>query len=282
MIPPRNPAVFGLKVRIRQLPGPVVDAIRRLLDRLLGFTAFNAIYARLPPSDTDNFAATLLAGMDVRVEWDGAPKETVPLTGPLVVVANHPFGMVEGMALGAFFSALRSDVSVMVLHLLSAIPEYRERLIFVEPRPSPKRRMQNAAGWMKALRWLGDGGVVAVFPAGLVARYDWRRRKLVDRPWSPRVAGLIRRSGATVIPVWFHGGNGWLFQVLGTVAPGLQDALLMRQMVNKRGATLRAALGTPIAPERLAAFPDDAAAIAFLRAETEKLGPDGATRPSFR
>ncbi len=269
--PPRNPQVFSLKLRIRQLPRPLVEALARFLDRVLGFRRFNAIYARLPPCDTDDFARTLLAAMDVRVELSGAPRETIPLTGPLMVIANHPFGMIEGMALGALLSSLRRDVTVMVLHLLAAIPEYRDRLIFVDPRLSRKKRLQGARGWLQSRQWLADGGALAVFPAGRVARFDWRRLAVVDRPWSPHVAALARRSRVPVLPVYFRGHNGWLFQFAGMMSPLLQEAFLMRQLTNKRGTTLRAVIGRLIPPEELAAFSGDAEAIAFLRRETENL-----------
>ena len=269
--PPRNPQVFSLKLRIRQLPRPLVEALGRFLDRVLGFRRFNQIYARLPPCDTDDFARTLLEAMDVRVELAGAPRETIPLTGPLMVIANHPFGMIEGMALGALLSSLRRDVTVMVLHLLAAIPEYRDRLIFVDPRLSRKKRLQGARGWLQSRQWLADGGALAVFPAGRVARFEWRRLAVVDRPWSPHVAALARRSRVPVLPVYFHGQNGWLFQFAGMISPSLQEAFLMRQLTNKRGTTLRAVIGRVIPHEELAALPGDAEAIAFLRRETENL-----------
>jgi putative hemolysin len=268
---PRNPEVFRLKLRIRQLPDPLVERIGRFLERLLGFARFNAIYRDLPPCETDDFARTLLAAMDVKVELSGEPRETIPLSGPLIVIANHPYGMVEGMALGALLSGLRRDVTVMVLHLLAAIPEYKERLIFVDPRQSRKQRMQGARGWLQSLQWLADGGVLAVFPAGRVARFDWRRMAVVDRPWSPHIASLARRTKTPVLPVYFRGRNGWLFQLAGMISPSLQEAFLMRELTNKRGHTLKAVLGRVIPATELAAFSSDAEAVAFLRAETEAL-----------
>jgi putative hemolysin len=271
MDPPRNAQIFSLKVKIKHLPRPLVGAIGRFLDRLLGFRQFNAIYAGLPPCDTDDFARTLLEAMDVHVELTGAARETIPLSGPLMVIANHPFGMIEGMALGALLSSLRRDVTVMVLHLLAAIPEYRDRLIFVDPRRSRKKRLQGARGWLQSRQWLADGGVLAVFPAGRVAHFDWRRLAVVDRPWSPHVAALARRSGVPVLPVYFHGHNGWLFQLAGMFSPALHEAFLMRQLTNKRGRTLKAVLGRVIPASELAAFAGDQEAIAFLRRETEML-----------
>ena len=126
-------------------------------------------------------------------------------------------------------------------------------------------------GWRKTLRWLLDGGAIAIFPAGNVARFDWRRRAVADLPWTTHVAAVARRTGAGVLPVYFHGHNSWAAQVAGVLCPPLYDLLRLAETNNKLRRTVRATVGQVIQPEVLSGFASDEEATAFLRTQTEKL-----------
>jgi putative hemolysin len=268
----RPSEVLSIKASSKRLPRPLLEAARRCFNLLLGFDKFNAVYARLPSCEAADLSRIFLDAMKVRVELDGEPREAIPPVGPLVVIANHPFGLIEGMVVDALLLSVRPDVTVMAVHLLAAIPEWHDRLIFVDPLRSKRKRKLNARGWRQAFRWLGRGGAMGVFPAGRVARFQWRRRAVADPPWSPHIAALARRTGALVLPVHFHGRNGWPFQLAAILCPPLKNLSLVREITNKRGWTLRATLGRLIQPSELAGLATDDEAIAFLRQETEKLG----------
>lgn len=255
----------------RRLPPALVAAARRAVHRLMGFDRFNAVYAGLPPCRRDAFSRVLLEGLGVRTEWSGLAAESIPATGRLIVVANHPFGLIEGIALDALMKSRRADVTTMAIHLLSAIPEYRD-LIFVDPERGARRRKLNVQGLRQSQRWLEADGALAVFPAGQVARLRWSHLAVADGPWSPHVAALARRTHAPVLPVRFHGRNGFAFQLAGLVSPPIHELLHVRQIVNKAGHTLRGTIGRLIAPDELSAMPSDEAATAFLRRQTEALG----------
>ena len=272
MVTSRATKVLSIKASSKRLPRPLSEAARRCFNLLLGFEAFNAIYSRLPPCEAIDLSRNFLDAMKVRVELDGEPRDIIPATGPLVVIANHPFGLIEGMVLDALLLSVRPDVTGMAVHLLAAIPEWRDRWIFVDPLRSKRKRKLNARGWRLAFQWVGRGGAMGVFPAGRVARFQWRRWAVADQPWSPHIAALARRTGAPVLPLYFHGRNSWAFQLAGILCPPLQNLCLVREITNKRGWTLRATLGRLIQPRELARFSTDGEAIAFLRHETEKLG----------
>jgi len=157
----------------------------------------------------------------------------------------------------------------MTLYWLDALPDYRGRLILVGQRN--KRRKLSVRGWREALDYLRHGRCVAVFPAGRVAVFKWSRMAIADQPWSPHVASLARRTGASVLPLYFHGRNDWPFQLVGMLYPPLQNIWLVREFANKRGRAMRATLGRLIPPEEVTRYATDEEAIAFLRRETEKL-----------
>ena len=266
----RSTQVLSIKMSAKRLPPATIAAVNRAVQGLLGFDRFNEIYSRLPPCEPYDFSRTFLEAMQVRVEWTGQPIETIPTAGPLITIANHPFGLIEGMALGALLGSRRPDVTTMATHLLAGIPEYRD-LILVDPERKGRRRMQNVRGWLRSFEWLAKGGALTLFPAGRVARFQWRRGSIADEPWSAHVAMLARRSQAPVLPVYFHGHNGFAFQLAGMLYPPLQELLLVGEVVNKRGRTLHATIGRLIEPSELSAFATNQKAIDFLRQETERL-----------
>jgi putative hemolysin len=241
-----------------------------LLERLLGLPALNAFYLSLPAAErARDFPAVVLQNLGVRVEVDPADLARIPATGPLLVVANHPFGGLEGVALAWLLRQARPDVKLLANFLLAAIPEMRELIIGVDPFGAAQAR--NSSPLRQALRQLKAGGALAVFPAGEVSSLSLRRRCVSDPEWSPAVVRMARAANAPVLPVYFHGRNRALFQVLGLAHPRLRTALLPRELMNKRGSVLRVAVGEPLDPERLAEAGDDLAAVGRLRVRTYAL-----------
>lgn len=267
----RNRQVFTLRLSAKWAPRPLVEVARWTLDRLMGFPAFNAIYAELPPCGAADFSRTLLEAMQVKVTFAGLNPQAIPATGPLLVVANHSFGFVEGLALDALLVQRRPDVTFMAVYVFSAVPELRERWIFVDPERSRRRRNLNREGLRLSCEWLARGGTLAVFPAGRVARFSWWRMRIAEQPWSSRIAAIARQTQTKVLPVYFHGHNNWFFQLVGILHPRLQHLLFIRELTNKRVRTLRATIGPLVEPTELLRFASDDDAIQFLSQETEKL-----------
>ncbi|MDD3447451.1 MAG: lysophospholipid acyltransferase family protein, partial [Gammaproteobacteria bacterium] len=257
----RTPRPFSLDGLIdRRLPRPLTRLVQPPLERLLALHRLDRWYAEMPASrgDTD-FLARVLERFRVGYRVTGGGLEAIPRTGPLVVVANHPFGGIEGMLMALMLRSVRDDVRIMANGLLRRIPELRELFIGVDPFGGPGARRRNLHPLREGLKTLQAGGCLVIFPAGEVSHVDLRRRVVTDPPWSDHAAKLARRAGAPVLPVYFHGANSWLFQALGLAHPNLRTALLPRELVNKCRKTLTVSVGRPIEPARLAAFGDDAA-----------------------
>lgn len=267
----RNTQVFALKLSAKQLPRAVVEAARWTLDRLMGFPRFNAIYAELPECQSVDFSRTLLDALQLRVTFDGLDPDAIPSSGRLILVANHSFGFVEGLALEALLLPRRQDVTFLGMYVWAAIPELRDRWIFVDPERSRRKRHLNREGIRRAFDWLARGGLLIVFPAGRVARFSWRRMRVAEQAWSSRVASIARETQTRVLPVYFHGHNGWFFQFVGMLHLRLQHLLFVREITNKRGRHLHATIGPLIEPAELERFASDEDATQFLRQQTEKL-----------
>jgi putative hemolysin len=262
----------------RRLFGPV----GRALDRVLGLDGINAVYnaaAAWPLGRDRSFLEQVIDVLGITTRLEERDVDRIPRTGPLVVVANHCYGGVEGILAGALVQSVRPDTRVMANYMLARMPELREQFIFVDPFGRSGSVGANARAMRESLRWLRGGGCLVVFPSGEVAHYDLRRRSLVEPPWNRTVAGLIRRSDATVLPMFFFGTNSVLFHVLGYVHPRLRTLRLPREVLNKRGRTVAVSIGHPIAQRRLAALDGAAAVMDYLRMRTYHLRNRRARRP---
>jgi putative hemolysin len=267
----RNTQILTVTLASKRLPRPVVDAARRAVHRLVGFEQFNAVYRQLPACPAADFSRTFLEALRVRVELAGQPRDTIPANGPLIVIANHPFGLLDGMVLETLLMSVRPDVTLVVVHLFAAIPECRERCIFVSPRGSPRRRNRSASGLRQVLRGLFGGRALLVFPAARLARFQWRRWEVADQPWSPHVAAIARRTGAPVLPVYLRSRTSRAFQLVGIVWPFLQNLRALGAVSSHRGRTVQVIIGRLIQPGELSGFATDEEATTFLRHQTEQL-----------
>ncbi|MEI6787998.1 MAG: GNAT family N-acyltransferase [bacterium] len=240
------------------------------LDRLSG------MYDDMRSEDASrSFVDRALARLDVSYDINRGSLDAIPREGSLLVVANHPFGGVEGLVLLSLLSAVRPDIKVMANSILSAIPELQKHMILVDPFGGSEAAAKNLAPIRQSLRWLRNGGVLGMFPAGEVAHLDLARRRVCESNWHGTVARLMRHSGAAVLPVFFEGVNGPLFQMAGMIHPRLRTAMLIREMVNKAGRPLKVGIGKVLPYEKLNAITDDAELTQYLKLRVQLLGEGG-------
>ena len=266
--------VFKLNALIQDpLKKKLVGLIGSPIERMLSFHQLNVIYAELmADEDPRDFLTRSLERLNIRYEIAPEDLERLPAEGGAITVANHPFGVVEGMILADVVRRVRPDVKCMANHLLGRVPEAREYLIEVDPFGTKAAKAFNMRPVKQAIQWVQSGGLLGVFPAGEVASLDLRRRLITDPEWSPTVARIVRRTGAPVVPVHFSGANGPLFQLAGLVHRRIRTALLPHELLNKGRQVIRLRVGRAIPNERLREFDSDALLMSYLRQRTYLLG----------
>ncbi len=254
-------------------PQKRVAPLKRLFlgaaERVLAFPEMNRIHAAASslPGHAE-FCEKILEAMNIRSDVSDAELKRIPAAGPLIVVANHPFGGLEGMILAAILRRVRPNTKLLANYLLGHIPELRDLFIFVDPFGGANATTKNTVGMKSALRWLREGGVLGVFPAGEVSHLTWRNRCITDPAWSNTIGRLARQTGAPVLPVFFDGRNSRLFQAAGLIHPRLRTVLLPRELVGRQSTVVRLFIGATISPDRLRRFDNDADATAYLRLRT--------------
>jgi putative hemolysin len=257
---------------------PIWPVIGRLLEHALGLDRLNRDYARFGkrlessgsgPANAFRLALDILG---VTYTVSAADRATISTEGPLVVVANHPFGGLEGLILSDILCGVRPDVKILGNYLLEQVAGINNFIIPVDPFQHRTAIAANRQGLKTALRWLKNGGLLVTFPAGEVSRFDPRRRRVQDPPWSAHIGGIIQRTGASVLPVFFPGQNSLVFQFLGMAHPLLRTIMLPRELLNKTNQTIPVHIGKPITRHQLRRFNSDAERVAYLRAATYFLG----------
>jgi putative hemolysin len=195
------------------------------------------------------FWAKALATMGITLLTPDAQIARIPRDGPLVVVANHPHGLVDGMVLAELIGRVREDYKILTRSLLASVDEVRR---FMIPVPFPHEHdalQQNLEMRRRAMEHLAQGGAIVLFPSGVVASSRSMFGPAVEADWNPFTAKMIQRSRATVLPVFFPGQNSRLYQMANQVSATLRQGLLLHEVVHALNRPQNPVVGAPIRPE---------------------------------
>jgi len=241
-----------------------------LLSRVTSLTALGRAYVQAAAAAGDaSFATRALRALGVTADVDGEAR--IPRSDSLVVVANHPFGALDGLILLDLLCRVRGDTKLLGNRWLASLPGLREHLLTVDVFGGRAARHRNGLVVREALQWLRQGHCVAIFPAGEVAHAVADGGRVVDSPWRPSAAELAAHAGAAVLPVHFAGTNSRLFRAAGCIHPLLRTVLLPRELNAKRGSHVTVRVGTPVTAAELTAAGDVQARITHLRGAVDAL-----------
>jgi putative hemolysin len=220
------------------------------------------------------FAAGLRL-LGIELDINGQALSGVPRKGPLLVVANHPYGVADGLALGDLLTRLRPDTKIMTHSLLCQPPEAARYLLPVDFGGTAAARDRSARTRREAVEWLQAGHCVALFPAGGVAtRQNPLKGPALDLPWHSFAGRLAAVPGAQVLPLYFHGQNSMLFHVASHAYYPARIALMFRETMRRRGKALRVTVGQVLGREDLPVGEGRRAVADHLRKATFALAGD--------
>ena len=265
---------------------PVKRKLIRLVERATGQPYLKRLYLdnQRHPRARESFWQAAVRSLALDVKYSQAALARIPRTGPLVVVANHPYGVLDGLVISWLVEKARSDFVVLTNAVLLRAPEVRDFVLAIDFAGTPEATATNLASRAAARAMLERGGCVVVFPAGGVSTAPDRfgLRPAVDAPWQPFVSQLIQRSRATVVPIWFGGQNSRLFQIASHISQTLRLSLIFHEVRTRIGTSLPVAIGAPISYAEIAHLKDRQAMADALMASTYGLRSDApsAGRPA--
>ena len=211
--------------------------------------------------------------MGIRIDTPADEIARIPATGALVVVANHPHGLVDGMVMAEMVSRVRSDFRILTRSLLTGIPEIEE---FMIPVPFPHEENARALGLeMRNLTMahLERNGVVILFPAGRVACSEGLWGPAVEAEWNVFTHKMIAKSGATILPIHFTGQNSRAYQIANHLSATLRQGLLLYEIKRALFKPQRPFVGEPISARELDKwYGNPRGFLAWLREHTLAIG----------
>jgi putative hemolysin len=266
----RTPAgPFRLDNPFHGLRRTMMGLLTPAIEKALAFDELNAIYRRVQQrQDTGDFCHQVLEELGVQLRISREDLDRIPRSGGLVVVANHPFGGLEGVILQAVLRTVRPDVKLVANYMLQMIPDLRESHFPVDPFGGSGSVQRNIASVRAAMKWVADGHVLGIFPAGEVSHPTWTRPDVVDGKWNDIAARIIRKTGCPAQTFFFHGRNSNLFCVLGLMHPMLRTLMLPREMLKKRHHSITMCAGNVIRPARMGKISSDSELTEYLRMRT--------------
>jgi putative hemolysin len=252
----------------------MISAIELFTGKLKILKMIRQFEKRGAPSG-QGFWRAALDTMGIDLTTPQAQLDLIPKEGPVIVVANHPHGMVDGMIFADLIGRVRPDYRILTRSLLTSIDEVAGSYMIPVPFPhDPDAQRKGVEMRAKAMAHLKDGGVVALFPSGVVAASETWWGPAVEAEWNVFTAKMIRRSGAQVVPMKFPGQNSRAYQIANQVSPMLRQGLLLHEIVHSCNKPQAPIVGAPIPQSEIDARVDDPRAfMAWLRERT--LGLNG-------
>ena len=245
----------------------------RSIERLTGQPKLRRMYeAHLAERDPD-FWASAVRRLGLVLDYDAERLDRLPATGPVVVVSNHPYGVLDGLVVGHLVQSRRPDFRVVANGILTRSAEAAPFLFPIEFGETKTATRTNLRSRREALDWLCGGGALVVFPGGTVSTAPRPFGPAVDPRWKPFTAKLIHAAQAAVLPVCFVGQNSRLFQLASHVSMTLRLSLLFHEVANKIGSRQRIEIGRLMPYAELAPIRDRQALVDFLRERTYALHP---------
>ncbi len=229
--------------------GRITKFIINRLELMMGRDKLESVYRDLKdkPFSIEEFFGDAIAASNIKVNYRGVLPSEIAVEGPLVFLANHPFGIVDGMVLCDIAARMRGDMRILLHSILCQDVDLAPYFLPVDFNQTKAAMKTNIRTKQLALGALESNVPLLLFPSGMVStagKFGFGSVK--DAPWTTFAAKLIKKSKATVVPIYFHGRNSRKFHVASHIAASLRTGLLMHEAINKFGSSVDVAIGEPM------------------------------------
>jgi putative hemolysin len=248
-----------------------VPGLASLVMEVMKLNDINKVFSQNQHFNGLEFVDKILETIGVSIEFDEDDLKNIPKTGAFIAIANHPYGGVEGLALVKLLCTVRPESKVMVNFILKMIPNLSEFFVAVNPFENVQHS-SSISGLKTTFDLLKAGTPIGIFPAGEVSTFSLDKQEITDPLWHPVVGKLIARAKLPVVPIYFHGNNGVLFNILSFIHPTLRTAKLPSEFLNKQGLKMKVRIGKPINIDEISYKNNTNKLLDFLRARTYALG----------
>ncbi len=240
-------------------------SVRVALENLFGITGCRRLVSDAARSETHNVFARTLEILDIFIDAKGVsePIDSLPKNTGAIIVANHPFGAVDAIALCAICAKYRPhDSKILANSMVYHAPKFPNYLLPLKILGEPDAARHNLKTLKTASEHVKSGGLLGVFPAGGVSHFQLAHGGITDVAWSEHIARIALRTQVPVIPIRFFGNNPLWYQIIAKVNPLLRAAMIPRALLMMKHQTIKCRAGAVIDHQTLAAAENPTA---FLR-----------------
>ncbi len=252
--------------------------IAPVIENMTGLKSLHKHYlARPSNASTESFLTHTLDALGIRYQTHKLDRDNIPESGPLLIVANHPLGGVEGVILAKILLEYRPDLLVMANHFLKRIPELSSLFIGVDVFEGEEAMRANLKAIKQAHKHLASQGALLIFPAGEVSTYDNETNQLQDKEWNRLVGKLAQKHKASCLPIFIGGKNSKSFYLAGRLHPRFRTLLLGRELLNKKGTEIPIFGGNLISSSEFSKLDNADDITNYLRLNTYLIGQSNQT-----
>lgn len=234
----------------------VIAMMIRSIERISGKRKIEKLYLKALDKHLDHnvsFWEAVLAQLRVTVNYDPTQLAKIPRTGPVIFIANHPFGVLDGLIACHLATTTRNNFKILTHRLLCRVEVIDPYMLPVDFDETKEAMMVNINTKKEAAATLRQGGTVVVFPGGGISTTEgFFSKSATDLEWKLFAAKLIQQAKATVIPIYFHGQNSRMFQVVSQVSMTLRLSLIIHELRKQMGKPVDVTIGDPIPYQDLA------------------------------
>lgn len=232
---------------------PKLKGHEKLVNRVLHWLdvdKVNDVHSRGFDHPGPPFVKFLLEDFNIKLRIDNEQVLDNLPEGAFITVSNHPFGALDGISLIHMIASRRPQYKVMVNMVLNHITAMRPNFIAVDQTASddPAKKAVSIRGIREAIKQVRSGQPIGFFPAGAMSKVNWKWQ-LNDREWQPNIIRLIEQLKVPVIPIYFHGTNSFMFNLLGITFWQLRTLRLPSEVWRKCNSTIHVSVGNPISVE---------------------------------
>ncbi|WP_300550804.1 lysophospholipid acyltransferase family protein [Roseovarius sp.] len=222
-----------------------------------------------------DFWQVMVARYGLSLEVIAGSLANIPREGPVILIANHPYGILDGLMLGHILCQTRGDFRILAHEVFGRAEDLNRVILPISFEGSKEAVALNLATRRAALDHLGQGGAIGIFPGGTVSTAATPFARPLDPGWRGFTARMVAKSGATVVPVFFDGHTSRMFQIASHLHQTLRMGLLIKEFHKRLDAPVRVAVGEPISRAEISRHAGDTKSLmAFLRSKTYELSPD--------
>lgn len=250
--------------------GPFASGFIRAMEKVTGQPKIKKLYFDYVDDErpSELFWTDALERLNISYNLHNEATAQIPRTGRLLIVANHPFGVIDGLVLCSMLSKIRDDYRIITHQVLRQAPAVMDKILPIDFAETPAALATNLNTRTEAQKFLKSGGAVIVFPAGGISLAPNFIGPAFDVEWKTFAAKLAQQQDTTVIPFFFHGRNSVLYQMARRMSVTLGYSLMFREICKQMNSEVQVTMRAPIQSDALSALTTRQEIIEFLRSRT--------------